>query len=229
MSEIIIAVVSVAGIGLGVAVGYFLRKQIAQARTNSIEAIAEKRLVDVKNKEQELLLNAKEKAIKIIDEAKNEEQSRRHEIKKSQERVEQRENMFDKKLMEFEDRKTKLQQKVEEIQAIKEKIDRAKEQVDEKLQTVAGYTKEQAKEELFKKIEANSQDDLMARVLKFEKANEEKLEEKLETIARKGLMNYKGFRTFFVLLSIFLFLSGKKVKNVGMPCTILLPALTLRT
>ncbi len=178
MSEIIIAVVSVAGIGLGVAVGYFLRKQIAQARTNSIEAIAEKRLVDVKNKEQELLLNAKEKAIKIIDEAKNEEQSRRHEIKKSQERVEQRENMFDKKLMEFEDRKTKLQQKVEEIQAIKEKIDRAKEQVDEKLQTVAGYTKEQAKEELFKKIEANSQDDLMARVLKFEKANEEKLEEK---------------------------------------------------
>ncbi len=182
MSEFIIAIVSIVGIALGIAVGYFLRKQVAQARSNTIESIAEKRLTEVKNKEQELLLGAKEKAIKIIDEAKNEENARRQEIKKLQERVEQRENMFDKKLMEFEDRKTKLQQKVEEIQAIKEKIEKAREQTVEKLQSVAGYTKEQAKEELFEKIEREANDDLMARTLKFEQANAEKLEEKSREI-----------------------------------------------
>ena len=182
MSEIIIAIVSVGGIALGTVVGYFIRKQVAQARSNTIESIAEKRLTEIKNKEQELLLNAKEKAIKIIDEAKGEENSRRQEIKKMQERVEQRENMFDKKLMEFEDRKTKLQQKVEEIQSIKEKIDRAKEQVVEKLQSVAGYTKEQAKEELFNKIEKESGDDLLVRTMKFEQVNAEKLQEKSREI-----------------------------------------------
>jgi len=178
MSEIIIAAVSIVGIALGAVVGYFVRKQVAQARSNSIEAIAEKRLTEVKNKEQELLLSAKEKAIKIIDNANNEELTRRTEIKKLQERVEQRENMFDKKLMEFEDRKTKLQQKVEEIQAIKDKIDKANEQAVEKLQEVAGYTREKALEELFKKIESESQNDLMARILKYDTANSEKLEEK---------------------------------------------------
>lgn len=182
MSEIIIAVVSVGAIALGVVIGYFLRKQIAQARSNSIEAIAEKKIAEVKNKEQELLLSAKEKAIKIIDDVKSEETARRQEIKKLQERVEQRENMFDKKLMEFEDRKTKLQQKVDEIQAIKEKIEKAREQAVEKLQTIAGYSREEAMEELFKKIENESQNDLMAKVLKYEKANSEKLQEKAREI-----------------------------------------------
>jgi len=182
MSQIILTLGSIVGIALGIVLGYFLRKQIAQARSNTIESIAEKRLSEVKNKEQELLLGAKEKAIKIIDEAKKEETSRRQEIKKMQERVEQRESMFDKQLMEFEDRKTKLQQKVEEIQAIKEKIAKAQELVVEKLQTVAGYSKERAKEELFEKIEKAAADDLMARTLQFNQKNEEKLQEKAREI-----------------------------------------------
>lgn len=182
MSEIISATITLFGVALGTVIGYFLRKQVAQARSHSIEAIAEKRLVEVKNKEQELLLNAKEKAIKIIDEAKNNEETRHQEIKKLQERVEQRENMFDKKLMEFEDRKSKLQQKVDEIQAIKEKIEKIKEQTGEKLQQVANYTKEQAKEELFQKIEKEAESDLVARALKFDAANSEKLEEKAREI-----------------------------------------------
>lgn len=182
MSEIISAMISLIGIALGTVIGYFLRKQVAQARSNSIEAIAEKRLVDVKNKEQELLLNAKEKAIKIIDEAKVDEENRRQELKKLQERVEQRENMFDKKLMEFEDRKTKLQQKADEIQVIKEKIEKIRDQAGEKLQQVAGYTKDQAKEELFQKIEKDSEGELMAKILKFDEVNSEKLQEKAREI-----------------------------------------------
>ena len=182
MSEILLAVVSVGGIALGVAIGYALRKQIAAAKANSLEAIAEKKIVEVKNKEQQLMLEAKEKAMKIIDEAKREEANRRTDLKKHQERLEQRENMFDKGLLEFEDRKTKLQQKVEDIQAIKEKIDAAKEQTIEKLQEVAGYSRDEAKEELFKKVEEESHKDLMAKTLKFEKAHEETLEAKAQDI-----------------------------------------------
>lgn len=182
MSEIIIAVMTIGGIAIGVALGYTLRKQIAQARANSIEAIAEKKLAEIKNKEQQLLLQAKEKAIKIIDEAKKEEDNRRHELKKHQDRVEQRESLFDKNLLEFEDRKTKLQQKVEEIQVLKEKIDQARQQAVEKLQLIAGYNQEQAKEELFKQVEEQSHNDLMARVFKFEKANEEQLAGKAREI-----------------------------------------------
>ena len=75
MSEILIAVSAVGSITMGIIIGYFLRKQIAQARANSVEARAEKMIGEAKNKEKQLLLQAKEKAIKVIDDAKKEEEN----------------------------------------------------------------------------------------------------------------------------------------------------------
>ena len=66
MIEIIIAAVSIIVGSVG---GYFWRKNTAQANANSIEAVAENRLIEAKNKEKDLLLKAKEQAIKIIDDA----------------------------------------------------------------------------------------------------------------------------------------------------------------
>ena len=82
MSELIMTIVSISALAMGVGIGYALRKQLAAARANSIEAIAEKKLTEIKNKEQTLLLQAKEKALKIIEEAKNDEEKRRQEVQK---------------------------------------------------------------------------------------------------------------------------------------------------
>ena len=65
------------------------------------------------------MLKAKERAIKVIDDAKHEEDQRRNEMRQIQSRLEQRETMFDKNCWNLKDRKTNLQKKVEEIQAIK--------------------------------------------------------------------------------------------------------------
>ena len=184
MSQLIPLIIAFASIGavIGIGVGYLLRKKLAQAQANSVEAKAEAILVEAKNKEQELLLKAKERAIKMIDEAKHEEDLRRNEIRQIQTRVEQRETMFDKKLLEFEDRKTKLQQKVEEIQEIKKKIDEAKVRAEEKLQTISGFSKDEAKNELFRIVEGQSKDDLMVRIMKLEKENSDVFDNKAREI-----------------------------------------------
>lgn len=182
MSAFLLIFLPIIGITAGIGVGYVLRKQIAQARANSVEALAEKKLIEAKNKEQEVLLHAKEKAIKIIDDAKKEEEDRRKELKDHHERLEKRENMLDQKLQEFEDRKTKLQQKVDEIQNIKTRIDTAHEAAMEKLNSISGLTPDQAKEELMVRVEEESKKDLMDRILKFQKENHDALEEKAKDI-----------------------------------------------
>ena len=117
-------ILSLAASGLiGVALGYFMRMQMAQAKANSVEALAEKRLIEAKNKEQAIVLKAKEKAMEIIDDSKKEEERRRRDIEKTRTRLDQRESMFDKKISEFDDRKSKLEDKVKEIQEIKVKVD----------------------------------------------------------------------------------------------------------
>ncbi|MBP9761098.1 MAG: ribonuclease Y [Candidatus Magasanikbacteria bacterium] len=169
-------------IAIGGGIGYLVRKQMAQSQANSLEALAEKRLIEAKNKEQEIVLHAKEKAIEIIDEAKQEEQRRRQDLEKSQQRLEQRESMFDQKLSELDDKKSKLELKVKEIQDIKLKVDEAKDQAFARLQQVAGYSQEQAKSELIQKVEEQSQADLLHLSLKLDQRTREEVEEKAKEI-----------------------------------------------
>jgi ribonuclease Y len=175
-------ILALAAAAIGGGIGYFFRKQIAQTRANTVEAIAEKKLIEAKNKEQELLLQAKEKAIKIIDDAKKEEEDRRNELRQIQSRLEQRENMFDKKITEFEDEKTKVQQEKEQTKALREKIQEIQQEALKKLQTISGLSMDDAKNVLLKKVEEESKNDLMARIIKFEKDNHEELEARAQDI-----------------------------------------------
>lgn len=175
-------ITGVLAIAVGVGVGYVLRKQQAQKEANSIEALAEKRLLEAKNKEQEIILSAKEKAIQVIDEAKKEEERRRGELQQLQKRLEQRESMYDQKFIEFEDRKTKLEEKVVQVQEIKTKIEEAQKQAVTKLEVIAGYTENQAKEELFKKVEENSKDDLVHRMMKVDDEMSEEIKAKAKEL-----------------------------------------------
>ena len=182
MSELINVAIALLGVAIGTAIGYALRKQVGKARVNSAEALAEKKIAEAKNKEKEVLIQAKEKAIKIIDEAKKDENEIRKDLRGQQTRLEQRESTFDKKMIEFEDRKNKLQKKVDQIQEIKQRIDKAHEDAVGKLGQISGYTPDQAKEEFFEKIEEQSKEDLMNRIIKFDRDNGETLERKAQAI-----------------------------------------------
>ena len=125
--------------GVGLILGYILRKQIAASQANNVEAIAEKKLMQARNKEQEVLLQAKEKAIKIIDEAKKDEVERRKENKDMQHRLQKREEMFDKQLLDFENKKTDLQEKAELVKKIKTQIEKKHDEAVNKLSEISNF------------------------------------------------------------------------------------------
>ncbi len=171
MSPIITIIMTLLGIGIGGGLGYFIRMQVAKAKMNSIEAKAEQMLAEAKNKEKELLLHAKDQALKIIEDAKKEETERRRELQATQARIEKRESMFDTKILEFEESKNKLQQKIEEVQKAKEKIEQIRLEANQKLEQISGLTKQQAEDKLLAQVAHDSQDSLMGRIAKLEKEN----------------------------------------------------------
>ncbi len=167
---------------IGLGIGYYLRMQIARGKATNVEAIAEKKLTEAKTKEQQIILEAKEKAIKVIDNAKKEEDERRAELRKMQQRLDAREETFDKKLLEIEHNKTDLQNRVEKVKEIEGQVLAKYDEVVDKLATVSSYSKEQAKDELMAKIEVVAKDDLMNRVRKMENVGAEELEQKAQDI-----------------------------------------------
>lgn len=163
-------------------IGYQWRKNIAKAKANSVEALAEKRLIEAKNKEQQLEIKAKEKAMKIVDEAKEKAEGKMKEVDKQRQRVEQRETMFDKKIAQFEEKKEVLEKKIQEVQDIKVKINETKEEAILRLQQVGKLSEDEAREQLMAQAEERAKEDLLNFNLKLDKRTREEIEEKAKDI-----------------------------------------------
>ncbi len=163
-------------------IGYFLRKVVLGHRIGSLEARAEKLINDAKNKQRELLLQARDKALKIIDAAKRDEENRRQDLIQQQKRLEKREALFDQKLLDLQEKQQKIYDKAKEVDKIKEEIQKIREEQVIKLEKVANLSQEEAKKILLDMVEKNAQADLLSRIKKLEKENTEEVERKTREI-----------------------------------------------
>jgi len=167
---------------VGAGAGFLIRQQLAASKTSSAEAKAEKILADVKNKEHQMLLEAKEKALKIQEDAKREEQARRNEITEFQKKLEKRESLFDQKILEIENSKSKLADKEKQLDETKVKLDAMAGEEMKKLEAVAKLTADEAKDRLMKTVQERYKEDLIARVRKLEAEETEVLEAKVREV-----------------------------------------------
>ena len=178
MEYIIYGVLAVGGFFIG----WWVRKQRALAQADSAETKANKILTETKAKQKELLLEAQDKALKIIEEAKSDNEKRRQEVNNLQIRLEKRETVFSQKLLELQDRQQQLYDKVNKIAEAKEKIKQIKQEQLIKLEKIAQLSKKEAGDILMKNVEAEIKDDLIVRINKLEKEASENLEEKAQDL-----------------------------------------------
>lgn len=171
------------GLGVGSTFGAYIRDKRAKQRNDNAEVEANKIIAGAKQKEQDTLLNAKASAIKIIDEAKHEEKERRNELKKTQERLESRENSFDKQLLELESNNKALEEEKERLRKIKSRLEELGMEAEIKLEEVAGLSREKALDELLDRVEKDSADVLVSRIKKLE----ESVDDELDRRAKKML------------------------------------------
>ncbi len=170
------------GFLLGLTIGYFLRKVIKAKQINSAEIKAENLITTAKTKQREILLQAKDRAIKIIEEAQAEEEERRKEMDHSQKRLEKRESLFDQKLLGLESKQQQLQEKESHLEKIKQEINKIKEDQLNKLEKISGFTEDQAKDVLLKAVEKDIKEDLFLRMRKVEDEGMEEIKEKAKKI-----------------------------------------------
>jgi ribonuclease Y len=167
--------------------GYWVRKKKFARQVGQAEDKAEKILHEAKSKEKDLLLKAQDKALKIIEESKEEEKKRREELNGLQLRLEQRESSFSKRLLELQEKQQELYDRVNKVEEAKEKIRLIKEEQLEKLKAIAGMSKEEAKEVLFKNVEVEVKDDLLVRINKLERENDETLDDKARELIASSM------------------------------------------
>src|SRR3989344_295065 len=155
------------GIGfliVGAMLGYFTRQSIAKRNYGTIEARLEKKIQQTKEESETILEGAKEKARQVLEKTKKDIDARREEFFKTEKILLERESLLNEKISNFENKETEFNQKVDKLKDIKVAIENLQKETEEKLEQVTGLTKEEAKEELFNKLEQNYQKDLLERV-----------------------------------------------------------------
>lgn len=177
----------VAGLAVGVSSGWAIRTLISKSNVGSAEARAAKVIEEAKAferkaqeqaqvTEQKLVVEAKEKALQIVEDGRRELQKYEGEAKANLTRLQEREQTFDKTLLDFENKKTKLEEAKEKLELDRTALEARRGEVEQKLEHVAGLSKEQALELIVKRVEEEKQDALLSRIRKLDQISEEELE-----------------------------------------------------
>lgn len=175
-------------LAIGGIAGYYMRLHLATQKVGSVENKIENLLEESKQKRREIITQAKEKSLLIIEEAKKEEKHRRKEISHLQQRLEKRESIFDKKILDLENKHQSLQEKANKIDKIKEDIKEIKKNQIEKLEKIAELNKNQARDILLEKVENESKNELVQRIKKLQNHANEEIEKEAKSIIANTIL-----------------------------------------
>ncbi|QQS22827.1 ribonuclease Y [bacterium] len=178
---------AIAGLIVGGIVGYVVRQNMASKKISGAESRAEKILEDARNKEKELMIEAKAKALEITDSAKKAEEDFRAQIVRFEDRIDRREKDLDQKT-------SALEKKTEEIEAKKEQLAKSQEEIKElrakqlaNLEKIAGMTREEAGKVLMENAEKSISEEMLGLHRKLLNKTHESAEKEARKIVAQAI------------------------------------------
>jgi ribonuclease Y len=185
-------IVSVLALAAGSALGYYARQSIAKKQLTTAEGKVSSMLSEAEKKVQKIELDAKNRAVEILEESRKKEKERESQIYRMEQRIEKREESIDKKMEELDRGKIALENKVEEVRNIKKEAEKIRQDELSRLEKIAGLNKEQAKNILLQLTEEENQEVLMGKIARMEKEGMKALEEKARSIMTQAIQKYAG-------------------------------------
>ncbi|ABB13886.1 MULTISPECIES: ribonuclease Y [Carboxydothermus] len=179
-------IIAVAGVGVGVAAGYVIRKNIAEAAIGSAEAQA-KKIIDeatkaAEAKKREAVLEAKEEILKMKNEVEREHRERRQELQRLERRLLSKEETLDRKIESFERKEEQLAKKEQEIENLRQSLEETLQKELAELERISGLSTEEARELLLKQVEEEVQQEMALLIKEIETKAKEEAEKRAREI-----------------------------------------------
>lgn len=175
MADYLFLILGAVFIAIGALLGYLIRQNIAKFQIGSLEQNIQKKLNEAKTEAQNIILDAKRKAIEISKEPEKR-------LEKLRWQLERKQGYLDQKMREIRKRENQLKREKEEIIKTEERVRKILKRKEEELEKIAGISREKAKEELLKEIERGYQKEFLEKISKLEKEGEERFKTKAKEI-----------------------------------------------
>jgi len=183
---------SIPAILVGFLIGFFLRKILATKKAAQAEERANQILNESRQKAQDVLLEANNKALAVLDEAKREEAERRKQLDRIENLLTKKEGDLDRRAGELTGEKEKLQKAQDQAQSLQADLENVRAKALTELERVSGLRREDAKEQMLKKVSEEYSEDLYHQLKKLDADGREKLESKAREILTLSIQRYAG-------------------------------------
>ena len=184
MDLILVSILSVlGGILLGGLTGFFIRYLLLGKRRRETDTKASAILTAAEAKRKEVLLEAKEEALKTRNAAEAEYRERRNELRGQERRFNQKEESLERKVEALEQKQLNLSGKEEKLDGKIAQAEELKEQQLQQLETTANLSLEEAKEQLISEAQEGIQGEIDRRTYELEL----RMNEEAEVKARKAI------------------------------------------
>ena len=178
MDFIPVIIAAVAGAAVSAGGIFALNKSRENVGKNKADDLVRR----AKNEASEIVLKAKNEAAETLDKAQREETQRRKELKKTEDRLIERETLLDKKLDQLDKKSDNLRKQEDELEDIKNEVREIRTKAQEKLEKIAGLSKAEARDKLIQMVERETKHDLAELVIKEQKALSDQADETAESI-----------------------------------------------
>jgi ribonuclease Y len=175
-------VLGLVGVLIGAAGGIFIQQRISRSRVDRAERSAARILSEADGRQKEILLEAKEEAIKIRQQAENELRQRRNELQRSERRLSQKEETLDRKLESVDQRQRNLQNKEGDLEAKRSELEALEDEQKQRLEQVSNLTVGEAREMLLAQVERDMRDDINKRYREIEQEIKDEADERARKI-----------------------------------------------
>lgn len=188
---------------LGAVAGYLIRQAVASRQANSAEQKVKNWMEETESRSKEIILDAKERASKLLEEVKTEEKSRKIQLDKLEDRILKKEETLEKQFADITSQKFNLEEEVKRINASRAELDSLRSKIMSELERVANLSVEDAKKQILQKVTEEHRGELAVALSKLETERREEIEKKSLGIITTAIQRYSRSHISDVTTSVF--------------------------
>jgi ribonuclease Y len=162
--------------------GYYLRLIISLGRKGSMELDLKQMMLQAKEKEKNIIDEAERKAEDMLKAARVEIKQKEDDNKRTEERLVKKDELLDHRQIEIDKEVEEIKKRIQEVRNIRENTEKLEASKHEELEKIAKLSQNEAKDEIMRKVERESEDDILVRMKKLETSGKEALDEKAKEI-----------------------------------------------
>ena len=187
MDTLLIAVVILGSLSIGLGLG-LLGQRIRTVRAKG-EAVSEadRILEEAQEEKRTLLIEAKEDALKTLQEGESDIRERRSEVRRNERRVANREENVERRASNLEKRERKISDREKEIDKLATEVDELKERQIRQVEIAADLTMDEAKDLVMSQAEEDAQYEVAAKYRDIEESQRNEANDKARLIIGQAI------------------------------------------